>query len=221
MSQRTPSQRSAIRSTTSVIAWRTSAREASSCTTSGHAGKYGSRPQARTLPLDLDERGRVASEVVGGAAHEVLRMGADPLVVGGDVVGHEVEDEPHAALGELGPSDCESLVAAEMRIDLVASHAVRGPDDVCVDEAGQCALGVATHCGIRRGDAGTFGAALPDAHQPHGVDARSSDVVPHRVGYVGQRDGPTGECREVGQPYPREDLVDHRIRRPRPDQASD
>lgn len=50
MSQRTPSAWSPIAASVSTVAARRSSLKAFSCTTSGHGGKYGSRPRAYTCP---------------------------------------------------------------------------------------------------------------------------------------------------------------------------
>ena len=100
MSQRTPSHCPAISESVSIAACRRPGWKALSCRTSGQAGKYGSRPQAKTFPSSLDEGRRIAPQVVRASLDEVLGMLADPGVVGRDVVGHEVEDQPHAARGE-------------------------------------------------------------------------------------------------------------------------
>ena len=94
MSQRTPSHRSAIDATTSAAACRTAGSEASSCSTSGHGGKYGSRPGDDASPT---ARNRRVARGRRRAAHEVLGVLVDPRVVGRDVVGDEVEDQPDAA----------------------------------------------------------------------------------------------------------------------------
>ena len=187
MSQRTPSQRSAIEPTTSAAAARTAGCDASSWSTSGHAGKYGSRPRAMTASP-------TARKLVGSAARSSalprtnqLRVLGRPPVVGRDVVRHEVEDQRDAPIGQRRPSDGESGIAAEVLVDDVVADAVRRPDDVGVGAVGQrLALG-RRHVRVLAGDRRTGRAALPHAHQPHGVDAGAGDVVPHLVGHVGQR----------------------------------
>ena len=86
---------------------------------------------------DREEARRLAGEVVGGALDEVLGMVDEPGVVGGDVVGHEVDEQPHPALGQRGPGRGQAVAAAEAGVDLVAADAVGRADDVGVGEIGE------------------------------------------------------------------------------------
>lgn len=85
---------------------------------------------------DLHERQRVAPEVVGRTVDEVLGVFTSPWVVGRHVVGHQVEDQPYPAGSERGARRGQAGVAAQSVVDRIAADAVRGTDDVVVDQVG-------------------------------------------------------------------------------------
>ena len=184
MSQRTPSHWAAIEPSVSITAARRSGENAFSCTTSGQAGKYGSRPLASTPPPTRDERGRVALEVLLAAAHEVLGVRLRPRVVGRDVVRHEVEDQPDPALGERRARRREARRPAQVGVDRVAADAVRRADDVLGAEVGQRAPEALDEPLVLERDRDPGRAALPDAHQPDRVEAELRDRVPLGLGHA-------------------------------------
>ena len=198
MSQRTPSHRSAIDVTTSAAACRTAGSEASSCSTSGHGGKYGSRP--------------MGDGAVVAVAHEVLRVLVDPRVVGRDVVGDEVEDQADASRrqrlagarrGRPHRRDARRRGSCGCnRPNPTTSSSVRSGKRLALRRR---------HRRVGAGDRRAGRAALPHAHQPHGVDTAAGDVVPHVVGDVAEGDRPAGPRGDVVQPHPREDLVHQRV----------
>ena len=98
MSQRMPSHCSAISAMVSITACRSPGWKALSWSTSGHAGKYGSRPQANTFPPTATNDAGSLPRIVGVSLNEVFGMIADPGMIRRHVVGHEIEDEPQAAL---------------------------------------------------------------------------------------------------------------------------
>ena len=61
MSQRIPSHCPAMSDRVATVAARRAGENASSCTTSGHGGKYGSRPWARMCPAARTQAGRSAA----------------------------------------------------------------------------------------------------------------------------------------------------------------
>jgi hypothetical protein len=64
-------------------------------------------------------------------------MAGEPRMVEGDVVRDEVDQQPHATIGERGPGRGQTRAPAEAGIDLVATDAVRGPEQVRLVEVGQ------------------------------------------------------------------------------------
>ena len=117
MSQRTPSHWSAIEPSVSITAPRRSGEKAFSWTTSGQAGKYGSRPFASTRSPTATNDAGSRSRSSSLPRDEVLRVRRRPRVVGRDVVRDEVEDQPErraraSAVARrrqpLGPPRCAS-----------------------------------------------------------------------------------------------------------------
>ena len=134
------------------------------------------------------ERRRVALEVLLPALDEVLGVRLRPRVVGRDVVGHEVEDQPEPARRERLARRGETIRAAEVLRHGVVADAVRRADDVGDGEAGQRLLEVRTEAVVAQRDRGSRGAPLPDSHQPHRVEPQRRDPVPLRRRHVLQPD---------------------------------
>ena len=59
-------------------------------------------------------------------------------MVAGDVVGHEVDEQAHPALGQRGPGGSQTLAATEAAVGPVAADAVGRADHVGFGEVGQC-----------------------------------------------------------------------------------
>ena len=163
------------------------------------------------LSARLDEGRRIVPRVVGVPLDEVFRVIADPGVVRSDVVGHEIEDEPHAALCERFPGCCEPLRTAEVPIDDVAAHAVGRADIVLRREVGKGAAEVLEEPLVSHGDLDPGGAPLPDAHEPDGVKAVSGDGIPLLRRNRGEIHRPLVFPAQISQPDPGVDLVDDRV----------
>ena len=157
---------------------------------------------------------RVGLDVVLVAVHEQLRLARHPGVVGGDVVGHVVQEQPDAAGGQRGARRGQRLGAAERGVGDVPAHAVRRSDHVVGPQVGQRVPERGLQPGVRVRQRQAGRASLPHAHQPHRVDAGRRDRVPGRGGHVGQRHPPPGGPRQLVQPDRGVDLVDHRLVRP-------
>ena len=163
---------------------------------------------------DGEELARRPRQVLDVAEDEVVRSVAEPGVIGGDVVGDEVDDEPGASGSERLAGSQEAVASAEPFVDLVAADAVGGPDHIArleVVEGGSEVVEVGRR--IER-EANSFGAAVPYPHQPHGVDPDRRDAVPFRVGDAGQRRRHAGAGADVTEPGGGVDLVDDRIEPP-------
>ena len=101
-----------------------------SCTTSGQGGKYGIAAVREHVPADRQPAARVRLDVVVVALDEELRVLGDPGVIGRDVVGHVVQDQPDAAGGQRRAGRGQPRRAAEALVGHVAVHAVGRADDV-------------------------------------------------------------------------------------------
>ena len=126
MSQRMPSHWSAISARVSAVAPQRR-QKAFSWTTSGQAGNRGrGRERARCRPPLPG--GRVRDEVVLGPRTKSSGC-SHPRVVGGDVIRHVVEDQPHAAGGQRGPRRASPSRPPNMSTRL-AADAIGRADDV-------------------------------------------------------------------------------------------
>ena len=79
---------------------------------------------------DADEGRGVAREVLVIALHEVLGVRRGPRMVGRDVVRHEVEQQPEAALGHRLARRRETVGTTQVPRDGVGGDAVGGADDI-------------------------------------------------------------------------------------------
>ena len=189
-----------------------SGENALSWTTSGHGGKYGSRPRATIAAGRAQERLRVAREVLV-ACRCTKHSGArrQPRVVGRDVVGDVVEDQPEPARGERGARRGQrrrGRRSARRRRSRARSTASRSRPR----RAGRAARRgcPASRPGSARAIAQARRAALPDAHQPDGVDRQRGERVPRRGRHLGERERAPASRPRRSQPDRGVDLVDRR-----------
>ena len=125
MSQRTPSHCAPSVRSSARTASRSPGENALSCTTSGQAGKYGSRPRAtiaaRRRSHEAGSRARSSS--VPRMKYSGCRR--QPRVVGRDVVGDVVEDQLQPARGERAPAPPPGRRSARRRRSRARSTASR------------------------------------------------------------------------------------------------
>ena len=107
-------------------------------------------------------------------------------MVGCDVVGHIVQEQPDAAGGQLGARLGEGPGAAERVVDDIPAYAVRRSDHVVTLYVGQGIPERGLQPRVRVGQLKAGRASFPHAHQPHRVHAGRGERVPVRVGYLGE-----------------------------------
>ena len=128
-------------------------------------------------------------EVVGVALDEVLGVVDEPRVIGRDVVGHEVDEQAHATLGQRGSGGGEAAPAAEACVDLVAADAVGRADHVGVVEVGEGGVerrhlvgdssASCTPAGLRSHTPISHTASTPGGvTRSHSADGTSASVAP-------------------------------------------
>ena len=180
----------------------------------------GPRREVRVAAVGQDVPGgphpgrRLGLDVSLAAIDEQLRVGRHPGMVGRDVVGHIVQEQPDAAGGQRGPRFGEGLGAAERVVDDIPAHAVRRSDHVVRPYIRQRVTEGGLQPRVRVGQLEAGRASLPHPHQPHRVGACGRDIVPGGGRHVSQRHPPPGGPRQVAQPDRGVDLVDHRLVRP-------
>ena len=180
----------------------------------------GPRREVRVAAVGQDVPGgphpgrRLRLDVSLVAIDQQLRVGRHPGMVGRDVVGHIVQEQPDATGGQLGARFGEGPGAAERVVDDVPAYAVRRSDHVVTPYVGQSIPERDLQPRVRVGQLKAGRASFPHAHQPHRVGAGWCDIVPGGGGHVGQRHLPPGGPRQVAQPDRGVDLVDHRLGRP-------
>ena len=148
------------------------------------------------------------------ALKEAIRMLVDPPVIDGEMVGHEVEDQPHAEPLEPLPQRREAGIAAQRWIDAVAAHRVRRAHHVLERHVGQGVAVLLAQPGKRARDVTGAGAALPHSHQPHAVEAVLRHPRQLGLGNVGEADRAPRTPTQRVQPDPGVDLVDRGVSPP-------
>ena len=157
--------------------------------------------------VDRDEGSRVVLEVLAAAAHEEFRVRARPRVVGCDVVGDEVQDEPQSVPGQRGAGVGQAVASTQARVDLVVGDAVRRPDNVFGSVVGQHGVEALDQLGVVQRDRCSRRAARPYPHQPHGIETGVGERGPPLVRHGRQIDRPARLDTQLMQPRPRIDLV--------------
>ena len=152
-----------------MIAARSPGLKALSCRTSGQAGKKGSLPQAKTSSPGREERPRLPHGVPVIPPDEVVGVVRHPRVVGGHVVGDEIEHQAQAPLGEFLAGNCQTFRPAQVGIDHVIADAVGGADVVRRGEVGERPAEVVEEPLVSHGDVDPGRAPLPDPHEPDGI----------------------------------------------------
>src|SRR6516225_7911493 len=67
----------------------------------GPGGKVGVSSTGDHRFAGLNERSRIVAKIIGSSLNEVLRISADPGMIGRNMIGNEVEDKAQTALGKL------------------------------------------------------------------------------------------------------------------------
>ena len=113
-------------------------------------------------------------------------------MVGGHVVGHKIEDQPDAALGEHFAGCREPRGTAEALVNDVTAHAIGRADIVLCRKVGKGPAEILQQALVPHGDFNPGRAPLPDAHQPHGVEPVGGNRIPLLLRNRGEVHRPSG-----------------------------
>src|SRR5882672_1036310 len=120
----------------------------------------------------------ILHDVSGTATDEVLRMFDDPRMVRSDVVRYEIQDQVHSPLRELTPGNRKAFRASEIVIDNIAAYAIWRPDVVFGAKIRKRSTELSKQILILVGDCNPRRTALPNAHEPHRIEAEGGDRIP-------------------------------------------
>ena len=154
----------------------------------GPRGEVGVAALGHHAARGAQERLGVAREVLLGAGQQALGTRGRPRMVGGDVVGHVVEDHAQAPGGELLACRRQRRGTAEALVHDVVAHAVGRADHVLRAQVREGGAVGRVQGRIVQGDPQAGRAALPDAHQPHGVDRQRRERIPLGGGHLVERE---------------------------------
>ena len=181
----------------------------------GPGREVGIPAAGKHLSSRLDERRRIVARIVSVPLNEVFRMIVDPWMVWRHVVRDKIEDEAQPALTEHGSRGGESLRPAEVIVNDVAAHTVGRADIVLRHKVGEGSPEILEEPLVSHGDFDAGRAALPDPHEPHGVEATGGDLIPLLRRHRGKIHGPLVFPAQITQPDPGVDFVDDGMPRPR------
>ena len=105
------------------------------------------------------------------------------------MIGHEIEHQLDAALGEAGAKARERRRTAQIFIDLVIGDGEARSRDIRIGQVGQGRLAFAApRGGVLARDRPALGAELPDAQQPDPVEAVAGETVENVIADIGEGD---------------------------------
>ena len=134
-----------------------------------------------------------------------------PRVIDGRVVRHEVEQQREATLGEPAAEPGERLVAAEVRVHVVADDGERRAADVLGAQIRKRVQARRANPCIRARPGEPDRPGLPHPEQPHPAETVRSDVVEECIGDVERRRPSASAEPDFVQEDARVDLVDRRM----------
>src|SRR5271169_5493075 len=126
----------------------------------------------------LDKGRRVVAGILGASLNEILRMLAYPRMVRRNMVGHKVQDQPHAALGKLIASSGQSFRSSQMLVNHVSTYAIGRTDVILSTEIRQRPPKICHKVFVPVSNGDARRAALPYPHQPHGIEAVRGYGIP-------------------------------------------
>ena len=167
--------------------------------------------EIRIAAMSQDPRSliRLGPPVIAGGGRQIglvaldieIRLGPDPGRIEARVVGHEIEHQLDAALGEAGAEARERRRPAQIFIDLVIGDGEARSRDIGLGKIGQGRLAF----GAPRGRAlarhrPALRADLPDAQQPDPVEAVARETIEDVLPDIGEGDLLPGIGRQPIQP---------------------
>ena len=160
-------------------------------------------PAAGQYPVPgRDKRGGVPAQVFVFSLDEELWVGGNPGVVGGHVIGHEIEDEAHTALGELFTCHGKSLGTSQVFVHDVATHAIRRSDIVRRRKVGEDAAELLDEPLVSQGYFDSRRASFPDTHEPHGIETVGREGIPIILRYCCEVQRLSSRPTQLPQPHP-------------------
>lgn len=157
------------------------------------------------------ECGGIFAKILLSAANVKFGMRGGPRMVGSSVVGDEVENEADAASAELFAGVVEIGPGADARIRLILADGIGRADDLTEFPARKGLVESRETGRIELEKSATYGAALPDAHEPNEIEAETGNLVPFSGRNVAQSDATTIFCGELFEPSPSIDFVKMRM----------
>ena len=195
----------------SITAARRSGENAFSCTTSGQAGKYGSRPFASTRSPTLTNEAGSCSRSSSLPQTKYSGWADVHAWSGATWFGTKSRISFRPRRSSSRRAEGEALRAAELCRNLVVADAVRRTDHVRGGEIRQRVTEALHERMVLQRDLDPGRAALPDAHQPDRVETERRDRVPLLCRHAGEIDVPVAPAPQLVEPHPCVDLVDERM----------
>ena len=131
---------------------------------------------------------RLIRPSIGPGLDESIRMLDHPPVIDRQLVGNEIKNQTQTTLTEPLSKNLERLRTTECGVHLVTMNGVRRAHDIRSREVRQRPLVLGDKTSDGRSDLARPRAALPYAHEPDSVEAKSVDPFEFRLRNVRERD---------------------------------
>ena len=100
----------------------------------------------------------------------ILRMIVHPGMIAGRMIGHKIQDQPHASLVQSGTQAEQSFQAPKLLGDVIIPHGIRGADTIVEGEVIEGRLQRHDRGSILSHRPSTIQTGLPHPHEPDSVD---------------------------------------------------
>ncbi len=140
--------------------------------------KVGIFPTGVNGPFYLNVGCGVIPGVLSTSWYEVFRVFDAPRMVGCHVVRHEIQDQPQTSLRQFLSGSGKALRATQVLVDLISPNRICGSDVVLPPKIRQGAPEIVHQGAVLIGNGSACRAALPDAHQPNGIEAVGRYGIP-------------------------------------------
>ena len=141
-------------------------------------------------------------------------MLSSPWVIRSYMVWDIIQNKADTPLGKLLAGKSQSFAPAKIRIHDVAAHAIRRPDHILRFEVRQHSLEFCPQSFIFHGNTDARRTALPDSHEPDGVNPKCRYGIPFPGGNISQIHSDLQSLAQFFHPHPGVDLINYRVFRP-------
>src|SRR5262249_7604640 len=97
---------------------------------------------------------------------KILRVLDHPRMIRGNMVGYEVENQPHISFRKLSSCVGKAFGTSEVLVDHISANAIRRSDVVLRTEVRKCSTEIVKQVRVLISDGNTGRASFPHSHEP-------------------------------------------------------